>query len=160
MFNNEQFRALIIKPSLIEIGLYSEDAEEILIATLAHESKGGTYLAQVKGPALGPFEMERPTFNYVWTDVSRTNPTIIDTILKSVGRDTSDFPSIMVYNLKFATQMARLRYFVVPKKIPSKDDLDGMWEMYKTYYNSSKGDATKLEFVNDYYHFIGKGISK
>lgn len=44
---------------------------------------------------------------------------------------------------------ARVRYKVVPKALPRKDDIDGQWEYYKKYYNSYAGVATKDEFIRN-----------
>ena len=46
MFNNLQFRQLIIQPVLRAIYLYSQEAEDLLVGTCAQESRGGTYLFQ------------------------------------------------------------------------------------------------------------------
>ena len=63
MLNIAQFRDLIVKSTLNDLLLYSEDAEELLVFTCAVESLGGTYLQQVKGPALGIYQMEPVTYN-------------------------------------------------------------------------------------------------
>lgn len=156
MFDNMQFREQIIRPALLDIGLYSLDAEELLIATMAHESQGGKYLVQTQGPALGIYQMEPATYNWIVLDISRSSPMIFQKLMPTTSR--KPLMQDMVFNLKYATQIARLRYFIVPKELPKHDDLDGMWDMYKTNYNSSKGDATKIEFVTDYHHFIGKAV--
>ena len=67
MIDHKQFRELIIRPSLMPLDLYSEDAEELLIGICAHESKGGTYLMQKDGgPAAGFFQMEPETYTDLW----------------------------------------------------------------------------------------------
>lgn len=160
MINNSQFRELIIRPSLQAIGLYSENVEELLVATMAHESKGGTYLAQLGGDAnsaLGIFQMEPATLDWLWLKVVNS-PTLHSSIMGFITDKSSELKEELVFNLYFSTQMARMRYYVTPATIPDKNDLDGIWNIYKTYYNTSKGEASKNEFVADYYHFIGKGI--
>ena len=62
MIDNKQLRELIIGPSLDALQMYSKEAEEILVFTCASESLGGTYLKQVKGPALGIYQMEPATY--------------------------------------------------------------------------------------------------
>jgi hypothetical protein len=61
MFNITQFRELLIRPVLDSLQMYSKDAEELLVFTCAAESNGGTYLHQVKGPALGIYQCEPST---------------------------------------------------------------------------------------------------
>jgi hypothetical protein len=159
MFDNNQFRQLIIRPALNLINLYSTNAEELLIATMAHESKGGRYLAQIGGDARsakGAFQEEPATAQWLLDKISKEHPGIY-TALKIASSGWFDIVDDLVFNLYFSTQMARLRYYVTPAPLPEPQDLDGIWNIYKTYYNTSKGDATKNEFVADYYHFIGKG---
>ena len=43
----------VIRPSLKPLGLYSLEAEQLLLGTAAVESQLGFYLHQIKGPALG-----------------------------------------------------------------------------------------------------------
>lgn len=46
--------------------------------------------------------------------------------------------------------MARVKYKLVPAKIPSWDDFESVWWYYKDNYNSKLGKATKREFENSY----------
>ena len=71
MFLHNQLRELIITPALSKLQLYSKDAEELLIFTCAVESDGGTYLKQIKGPALGIYQMEPRTYNDIWQNYMR-----------------------------------------------------------------------------------------
>jgi len=72
MINHEQFRKYIIYPTLFPlsvngVSLYSRNAEELLIATMAHESKGGTFLKKQEGPAVGVYQMEPNTYNELYS---------------------------------------------------------------------------------------------
>ena len=61
-FNAQQFRNLIIEPTLEAIGMNSTSAVELLLGTMATESWAGTYIKQIKnGPALGVYQMEPAT---------------------------------------------------------------------------------------------------
>ena len=66
MIDNKQLRECIIKPTLDSLQMYSQAAEELLVFTCACESLGGTYLKQVKGPALGIYQMEPATYQDIW----------------------------------------------------------------------------------------------
>lgn len=141
MINAEQLRSLIIKPTLLDLVMYSEDAEELLMFTCAVESNGGEYLKQIKGPALGIYQMEPETYNDIWENYIKRK-TYVSLILLS-NFDSSRMPpeDRLVYDLRFATAMARLHYARIPEKLPSKDDVVGMWEYYKKYYNTVNGKA-------------------
>lgn len=156
MLNNIQFREKIIRPTLLEIDLYSMDAEEVLIFTLAHESKGGTYLTQVKGPALGFFQCQPGTYNDNWKRLYANNLPLCSKILNALECDKSPTPGHLIFNLKLATIMARIHYYFVPVELPNYTDLEGIWTIYKTYYNTNKGEAHKDECMSDYLRFLGK----
>jgi hypothetical protein len=66
MFDITQFRADILTPTLEALQFREIELKELLVFTCAVESAGGTYVKQVKGPALGIFQLEPNTF----TDVS------------------------------------------------------------------------------------------
>lgn len=149
--NIEQFKRLITI-TLQDIGLYSKEAVMLLLRTAAHESLMGHYIKQVKGPALGPFQMEPTTFydNLVWL---QRKDLLMSKILESscIG-DYSHlynrlFPELMMFNLKFAICMARVHYLRKPGALPNT--LEGQWEYYKKHYNSNKGSATKEDFMRN-----------
>lgn len=159
MLNNLQFREKVLRPALENIQLYSKDIEELLVATMAHESKGGTYVAQVGGDArsaLGIYQMEPFTYDSLWGHYLSSDAQLAARILNSMRYLQKPPSDHLVYNLRLATIMARVFYLQLKDKIPDRDDLEGIWHLYKTYYNSSKGSATKDEFMADYFHFIGK----
>ena len=65
--DKKQLTELIIIPTLKEIPKgYSEEAVMAIQMIIAHESCGGKYIAQTKGPALGVIQMEPFTHDQVW----------------------------------------------------------------------------------------------
>jgi hypothetical protein len=141
------------------VGLYTKDVEELLVATMAHESKGGTYVGQVGGDsrsALGIFQMEPFTYDNLWGHYLSNNAALSASILNSMRYLQKPPSEHLIFNNRLSIVMARVFYLQLRDAIPERDDLDGIWSIYKTYYNSSKGAATKDEFVADYFRFIGK----
>jgi len=155
----QHLRQCVIQPILKKIGLYSLDAEELLIATAAHESLGGYYLIQenskgifTKG-GLGIYQMEGASFNDLWKHFQRMPELIAG--LKTACNLAEDPDSYqMVGNLEFATVMARVFYFRDPKPLPKHDDLDEIWLYYKRVWNTNAGRATKESFVKNYHAYI------
>lgn len=182
MISNTQFRQCIIQPVLSDLSAYgigaARNAEEILVATMAHETLGCKYIIQQgnsgifwKG-GLGPFQMEAATHDNV---VSRYFPE--DNVDGKVGNtpivkghlpikkskvtsifNFNNYPEgiEMVYNFRYATLMARLNYWLKPGSLPQYDDINGIWSYYKSFWNTEKGSATKDDFLKNYYEFIGK----
>lgn len=163
MFKSEQLRTCIIQPSLTAMGEYSPDIEEMLVAICAQESCGGTYLKQMHGTALGIYQMEPGTHDSIWRH-NLTNWEGIQPLCNPIGLKILKackylaMPSAdtMIYNLWYATLMARAFWLDVHEPIPHKDDLASIWLQYKKYWNTPAGEATKEEFFNNYHRFTSE----
>jgi len=154
MLNIAQFRELIVKSTLNDLLLYSPEAEELLIFTCATESVGGTYLRQVKGPALGIFQMEPETYNDIWQNYIKFHGSLTLRLFSNFNISLQPSPERMIYDLRFACAMARIFYLRVSLALPKANDIDGIWKFYKTYYNTPKGKAIKEEAIKKYRNFI------
>lgn len=154
MFNLIQFRECIIKPALMDLQLYSVDALELLVFTCAVESNGGTYLKQIKGPALGIYQMEPATYNDIWQNYIKFRPKLA--LILSSNFDAMRMPpeDRMVYDLRYATAMARLFYLRANEPLPAFNDENAIWDYYKIYYNTSAGKADKVYSIGKYHDFI------
>ncbi len=154
MLDCSQFRSLIIEPVLSKLQVYSKPAEELLVFTCAAESLGGTYLAQVKGPAMGIFQMEPATYTDIWVNYIRPRNQLAT--LLAMHYACSRIPDVhrMIYDLHFATAMARIHYLRVTEYIPNTNDPEALFDYYKKYYNTPKGKAKKDESIKKYQDFI------
>jgi len=147
MFHVEQFRRLIVRPTLEEMGAWSIGAENLLIGTCAQETEMGCYLKQLgNGPALGIYQMEPATYDDIWKNYLNFNPKKA----QYVERTDIPEPEVMIYDLKFATQMARFHYLRVSEAIPQTDNPEELGKYWKKYYNTIKGKGTVEEFVKNY----------
>jgi hypothetical protein len=154
MINQKQFRELIIQPTLNALQLYSDDAEELLIFTMATESLGGTYIKQVKGPALGVYQCEPATHQDLWVNFIFNRLPILTLMTMHFHTPRVPNPDRLIYDLRYATAIARLHYRRFAEPIPSKSDVEGMWEYYKQYYNTPKGKADKDKSIEAYKKYI------
>lgn len=155
--NPQQFREHVIRATLQPMGLWSPEAEELLIGTAAHESQLGRYIVQVGGPALGVFQMEGPT----WRDLYQTflvynNKLMgrIHGVVPMTGRTAEH----MITDLRYACVMARLKYYRVKDPLPAADDLQGQARYWKQHYNTPKGRGTVEQYVADYRKYV-RGVS-
>lgn len=153
MFNIAQFRQLIVQSSLKDLNLYSQGAEELLVFTCAAESRGGTYLQQIKGPALGIYQMEPLTYNDIWQNFIKYKPKL--SLILSENFDVHNMPSEsrLIYDLRFATAMSRIHYLRFNTVLPSHQDVDALWAYYKKFYNTELGKAKKEECIKAYQEF-------
>lgn len=154
MIDSKQLRELIIKPALNALQMYSDDAEELLVFTCACESLGGTYIKQVKGPALGIYQMEPATYTDIWENYIKHHGNVLNLLSLNFDVHKLPLPERMIYDLRFATAMARLHYRRRKEPIPSKNNIEAIWEYYKKYYNTPLGKADKETSIKHFQKFL------
>lgn len=154
MLDCSQFRSLIVEPVLSKLRVYSKNAEELLVFTCAAESLGGTLLHQVKGPALGIYQMEPHTYTDIWSNYIRARNQLATLMALHFGCNKVPEIERLIYDLHFATAMTRIHYLRTPGTIPDAKDTDGLWDYYKKYYNTEKGKAKKEDAIKKYQDFI------
>lgn len=150
MISVAQLRFFIVRPTLEHIGLWSPDAEQLVICTGLQESHL-RFVDQLDrgdrrwGPALGLFQMEKLTHDDHWLWLEK-NP--------DLAKKVRDFAAVeppgwkqLAGNMNYAAAMCRVHYRRKPGALPSGDDLEGMWKYYKKYYNTERGAATHEQFM-------------
>lgn len=155
MLDIRQFRDNIVKPIIVYLGFDKTesdvaDATYMLLATAIHESRL-SWLRQVRGPALGVYQIEPATIDSLLLRMAK-NPELkkkVDSLLISgLGIHEN-----MVGNLYFATAMARYYYRTKPGKLPhlSKSNPENWLRLaaqyWKTHYNTMLGKGTEDEFI-------------
>lgn len=154
MFNVHQLRELIIKPALENLVMLSDDAVELLVFTCAVESMGGTFLKQITGTALGIYQMEPDTYNDLWFNYIQKKPSIMLKLVTNfeVSRVPDEYR--LIYDLRYATAMARIHYARVPARLPLSNNPQHIWDYYKSYYNTSQGASSAEESIQKYHSFL------
>jgi hypothetical protein len=156
-FNSDHFRYLIVRPNLQDFTIanfWSRSAEELLMLTCAQETLFGTLLRQgyktttdARGVGLGPFSMEPVTFNWLR---NRYHYCTIDT-----GRLlTTYMPEEMIYNLRLAVIMARLRYWVTKPPLPPANDIPGLAKYWDDFYNINPNAGFPKEAIDHYNRYV------
>jgi hypothetical protein len=135
-YNKRQFKDLIERV-LKANKLYSEAAVNLLMGTAAVESNFGTYLRQIKGPALSAFQIEPMTYHWLSEKYWKQFP-----LCKSVES--------LEWDLSLAILVARLKYLSIPEPLPPADDIPALARYWKRYYNTPKGKGTEADFVSAY----------
>ncbi len=149
--NAQEYLNYVIDPTLAMMqkeGNYCTDsARMLLLATCAIESDLGLYSRQVKGPAVGHFQVEPPTIKDIvqnWDDYHEMIP-----IIKQLA-PLYNFGDILIIecevNPRLSCLFARAKYAMVPKALPSSGDRLGLYNYYKKYYNSTLGASTVEKF--------------
>lgn len=156
MLDIKQFREELVIPSLNKLNCYSEAAIELLTMTCAHESLGGTYIKQINGSANGIYQMEEDTYEDIWNTYLSRNISKVHTLLISNNQRYKPKAEFMKYNMLFATMMARLHYLRFEEALPEADDIKGLADYYKKYWNTPLGSAKIDDVIDNYYRFTRK----
>lgn len=154
--NAGDFREYVVRPALQTVNLWSVVAEELLMGTAAQES-GFQYLEQVRGPALGVFQIEPDTYYDLWSRYLAYRPELADKArFWQVNRPGAPpAPDQLVWNLRYAAVICRLIYyrrpFLMPQLLVSPQQLGAIW---KQAYNTYKGAGTVAQFVSSYNRLV------
>jgi hypothetical protein len=153
MLNIQQFRTNIVRPALEAMGGHSAAAENLLIGTAVQESNLHYVRQLADGPARGFYQMEPATHDDIWDNylAYRDDPRARVEALMVSGEDgVTQF----VWNLAYATAMCRVHYMRVPSPLPGANDVDGLAEYWKQYYNTPLGQGTAAEFKDKFERFV------
>lgn len=150
MLDVDQFRKMVVRPTLMHLGLFSPTAENLLIGTALQESRL-KYLKQLGGgPAIGLFQIEPKTHDDLWNSYLRYHPALREKV-KSLMVPGLDPLIQLATNLTYATAIARLLYFRKQEPLPANpNDVESMALYWKKHYNTPLGAGTVQEFVDNY----------
>lgn len=142
-FDRNQFRSLIRRTLVaFDPALVSDAAVELLMGTAAQESGLGVYLRQVGGgPALGVFQIEPSTFEYLKKRFGPRYPELI-------ARDVDE----LEWDVRLSIIMARLKYRSIKAPLP-ENNVHALADYWKKFYNTELGDGTTTEFRASYARF-------
>lgn len=162
----EQVRLYIVRPALEWIDLWSEDAEELVLATAAHESQF-RWVDQLDkfdkpGPAYGLWQVEEFTHDDIWRTFLRFRPGLarhveeLLTVWANGQRDHSTNPpgpppvEELHWNNLYGAAVCRIRYLRAPGALPDRGDVHALARYWKAHYNTPLGKGTVEEFADHY----------
>ena len=137
--NLENLRELVIRPALQHIELWSQAAENLVLGTALVESNA-EYLHQVKGPALGLWQMEPATHDDIWINFLQYNASLREWLkeLQTPAAFTNG-ANELIGNLYYGAAMCRIHYRRVAEPLPKAKDAEAMAAYWKAHYNTSAG---------------------
>jgi hypothetical protein len=162
MINPSQLRYSIVMPTLVAMDMWSPAAENLLMGTAMQESRCGEYLVQIEGPALGIFQVEPATADDIIFRYLQERPQLLrrfETAWRTLDSRPINWSGVklgqvcdeIASNLRFATAVARIRYWMVPKPLPAAGDIAGLAAYWKAHYNTPLGRGTEAEFIKNYH---------
>lgn len=129
----------------------SPEAVELLIMTAACESDMGEYIMQVKGPAMGIFQMEPATHRDLfenWLCYKGLHKKVVERFYN----DKMTFEMNLIGNLPYQIAIARINYMRASGNIPK--DIEGMGRYYKRVWNTVLGKGSAEGAVKDYLRYV------
>lgn len=146
----------VIRPTLKDIGLWSVEAELLVLGTACAESDCGRWLRQKgTGPALGIFQMEPATHNDICTNFLNYKPELAGRICKAT-RTQNFIAADLITNLAYAAAMCRVHYLRDKEPIPRT--LPEQAEYYKRVYNTHLGAGTADGYIKKWRQFVPAGM--
>lgn len=150
--NAHQLAAIIIKPALVNIGYWSEAAEELLLGTAIQESNLTFLHQQGGGHAVGLWQMEPATHDDIWKNYLASK---VKLGLSILGNYHIPDANRAAYDLRYAAAMCRVHYLRVPEALPVVGDRAGQSAYWKRWYNTIHGAGTVQEYLSNWNRVMG-----
>lgn len=142
------FRDKVIGPVLMDMGLYSAAASNLLLCTALHESGVLRYHHQDGGPAMGLYQMEPDTLKDLFVNYLSFHKGKRDQLARFSESGLSLDNQWNLYNARYATAACRLQYYRDSQPLPPADDLAGLGAYYKRVWNTSSGKGSAQDFID------------
>jgi len=140
---NKNWLRKYISDTLKEFDVHSIEATELLMLTAAQESRLGTYLTQVNGPALSIFQIEPATYADIHERILEK---------KWKGVFSSDCMSLIT-DFKTSVMACRGKYLSIKEAIPKTNDIKDLAKYWKKYYNTYRGAGKVEDAIRNYKNF-------
>ena len=141
-----QMLALVIRPALEKLSLWSLSAEELVLGTAIVES-GLTYLKQHgDGPALGLWQVEPATHDDLYTNFLNYRPELGSKLMELRAAGLS-LDENLAANLMYGAAVCRLCYYRKPDALPAAGNIEGQASFWKQHYNTLLGAGTVSKYV-------------
>jgi hypothetical protein len=143
----DQLRLNVVRPVLVRLDLHTPAAENLVLGTALHESHG-RYIRQIKGPAMGIYQMEPATHYDLHHNFLRFNTALKVRVNQYAGFFSGDLadPSELIGNLFYATAMCRIHYRRLKAPLPTNEPY-ALAQYWKDFYNTRRGKGTVEQAV-------------
>ncbi len=145
-----------IRPALSALQKGGRASEQLLLGTAIQESLLVHREQLNGGPALGLFQMEGETHTDCWVNYLDFRDGLADKVRQTLSPGEDPAAETMKINDGYAAAMCRVKYLRVPKALPPADDISGMADYWKQYYNTPLGAGTPDEFLEKWPQFVGE----
>ena len=139
----DHFRIHVVRDSLKAAGWWSQEIENLILATGVVESNLNMLVQVGGGPARGVFQIEKISFNDVISYIKRDSQKV-KAICQACGFSAlPEDVNTVIWNLRFAVLITRMFYYRIPDALPTSENALEAYRYYKNFYNSYHGAATE-----------------
>lgn len=155
-----QFLQEVIGPTLAHMAATQPDmdrpaARVLLLGTAIQESRLMAYRQHGGGSALSFFQIEPATFDDIFFRyLARPDKAALRTSVRALLIPAFDPAEQLDTNQHLACAIARIRYWMVPARLPRPGDVDGLGAYWKRYYNTAAGAGTGPEWALNYRKYV------
>jgi hypothetical protein len=131
-------KALVVRPALIKLGAaYASEAAVNLVTGTALAESGACYLKQLgAGPALGIYQMEPATAEDIWQRWLMADAQAdVRPVMAAMLTPGVSVENALVWDLRFATAMCRLRYRPAAPPLPDAGNAAALAGYHAQFYN-------------------------
>ncbi len=152
--------AKIVRPTLLTMDMYSQEAEYLVLATAMIERSRKTK----KMAETGIFNICQSMHSDLWTNFLDYKSEVVRRLCHVANLDLRKIPlserfKLVQNNDCYATAICRLIYFRVPKSIPVMSDKESLAMYWLTYFHSDKDAfASDIALIKEFKGFIGRAI--
>jgi len=151
MMNIKQLAEHVVRPVLLDLNMWSDSAEVLVIGTGIAESNNRE-LHQIGGPAIGFWQMEPTTHDDIWETYLKYRQETARDVAQWACKNQPLNANQMHGNLYYAVAMCRLKYKRDKARLPSCHDHEEMANYHKRVYNSQLGAANPKRTKHDFAH--------
>jgi len=166
MIKAEHLEKYVVKPTLERMAefdkrLNTDVSVTLMLGTAAQETLMGFYLHQFGGgPGKGIYSIEPEThLDIVGRYLQRPENAKLLQIVEgfvSRGAKLGDHDEL-IYNLRYATAIARIKYWTRPEKLPTDaTDIAALGKYWDVHYNANDKVGFPAEFVGNYEKYVRK----
>lgn len=155
--DKQQWTDCIVAPAVRMLPFPNRRARALLLlATGMRESEELTYIKQIRGPALGLYQIEPTTIDYLVNYMYMQRNEKLTGVLMQVKAPGFSYVEQMPWNLMLGTILAAVRYWVVPEPLPAEGDANGMASYWGRYYNTRNVEKEVKDFARRYKEAMSK----
>lgn len=147
----------IIRTALRLIDLWSPEAEQLMLGTIAKESHMGKWLRQNGGgPARGICQVEPATSYDNWFSYLRYRDELKGKVIAASGVTPVTVPNYthLEYDPIYNIIMARIWYYRQPEPLPDYGNIIGQAHYWNDNYNLNDDHGTPREYMDCWYRFV------